>query len=804
VSSLLAYCALLSAAVVAVASLAIGLRERFSRVSLIYMLEGIAILGWQIPMAIGWLRGDEAMQIAWITVGTLSALFIAPLNLSFGALITGYWTRWRGVLGAVWGVTALLTVLHLDGKLFVGVNDYAWGVYPAYGVIGATFIGLTVCTIGVNLYLYYRQFRDNRRTSIAARRALLLGTSLVGGTFAACDFLPTFGVDVLPIGGLGLMSGFLVNAYTTWRYRLVEITPAYAAHQLMNSMSDGVLMVDRDGVVRLANLSAAQILGIEHAQLQNRLPPEGLAREVLGWERVPYFPVAEFATSAREYVAPNGERKILDAEVALMNEPGHGPDVALITLRDVTGAMLAQEQIERLAYFDPLTHLPNRRQLHERFQEAIATADRSRALAAVLFLDLDRFKRINDTLGHDVGDLLLKAVAERISACVRENDWVTRSGQGESVLARLGGDEFVLLLTPLDKPDGAARVATRIRDALSRPFVLKRGGEVNTGASIGISIYPTDGPDEATLMKKADLAMYRAKEAGRNMFQFHDDDINQSVVARSTIESGLRQGLARNQLLLHYQPLVACASGAVAGVDAQLYWQHPKRGLLPASAFIAGTEDLSVVLPLTQWLVHCACIQIRAWAAMGLPALYLMLTVHPAAAERGDLAALVAEAIGQAGIDGNLLMLGLSREQGVRDPARMRETLSRLHGLGVRIVLDELSAGAERASAQRDFAGGMVRLPHAALEPDAGPAEAPRVGRALCAFAHALDLGVVVHGVDTAEQMALARAAGCDLAQGAAFGAAVAAEDVPAQLSALRSAAFHQADPVLGRVRPLQ
>jgi diguanylate cyclase (GGDEF)-like protein/PAS domain S-box-containing protein len=780
VSSLLAYCALLSAAVVAVASLAIGLRERFSRVSLIYMLEGIAILGWQIPIAIGWLRGDEAMQIAWI-------------NLSFGALITGHWSRWRGALVAVWGMTALLTVLHLDGKLFVGVNQYAWGVYPAYGGVGAMFIALTVCIIGVNLYLYYRQFRDNRPGSIAARRALLLGTSLVGGAFAACDFLPTFGADVLPIGGLGLMSGFLVNAYTTWRYRLVEITPAYAAHQLMNSMSDGVLMVDRDGVVRLANASAAQILGIDHAQLQNRLPPDGLARDVLGWESVPFFPEAESTASARAYVAPNGDRKILDAEVALMNEPGHGPDVALVTLRDVTGAMLAQEQIERLAYFDPLTHLPNRRQLHERFQEAIATADRSRAQAAVLFLDLDRFKRINDTLGHDVGDLLLKAVAERISACVRETDWVTRSAQGDSVLARLGGDEFVLLLTPLDKPDGAARVATRIREALARPFVLKRGGEVRTGASIGISIYPTDGADEATLMKKADLAMYRAKEAGRNMFQFHDDAMNQSVVARSTMETGLRQGLARNQFLLHYQPLVACASGAVAGVDAQLYWRHPKRGLLPASAFIAGSEDLSVVLPLTQWLVHCACIQLRAWAAMGLPALYLMLTVHPAAAERGNLVGLVTEAIGQAGIDGSLLMLGLSREQGARDLARVRETLSGLHALGVRIVLDELSAGAERPIAQRDCPGGMVRLPYEALEPGTGPAGAPRVGRALCELAHALDLGVVVQGVETAAHMALARAAGCDLAQGAAFGAAVAAEDVPQLLSTLRKAAFHRA-----------
>jgi len=786
-SDLLASCALLSAAIVAVASLAIGIRERFSRVSVIYMLEGIAMIGWQVPIAIGWLRGDGAAQLLWITAGTLSALFIAPLNLSFGALITGHWSRWRGPLGAVWGMTALLVVLHLDGQLFVGAHQFDWGAYPAYGLVGWAFIALTAFTVLINLYLYFRQYRDNPPGSIASRRALLLAASLAGGSFAAIDFLPTFGIDVLPIGGLALSFGFLVSAYITWRYRLVEITPAYAAHQLMNSMSDGVLMIDRDGVVRLANPAAAQILGIEHAQLHNRLPPPALAHEVLGWERLPHFPTSEATLDGRAYHAPGGDRKILDVEVALMNDAGHAPDVALVTLRDVTGAMLAQEQIERLAYFDPLTHLPNRRQLHERFQEAIASADRVRGQAAVLFLDLDRFKRINDTLGHDVGDMLLKAVAERISACVRETDWVTRSAQADSVLARLGGDEFVLLLSPIDKADSAARVAARIRDALSRPFVLKRGGEVHTGASIGISVYPSDGTDEATLMKKADLAMYRAKQSGRNMFQFHDEAMNQSIVARSTMETGLRQGLAHNQFLLHYQPLVACASGAVAGVEAQLYWRHPSRGLLPASDFIATSDDLSVVLPLTQWLLQSACIQLRAWSAMGVPALYVMLTVHPSAAEQGDLVNLVREAVGQAGIDGSLLMLGLSRESGQRDRARVREALRGLHAMGVRIVLDDLGVG-EPLRPAREFAGGMVRIPLESLHAGGSADDAPRLGRALTELAHALDLGVVAAGVDTAQQAALVREAGCDLAQGAAFGAPVTAEDVPRLLSTLRKA----------------
>jgi len=784
-SYLLALCALLSAATVAGASLAIGVRERFSRVSVIYMLEGIAIIGWQIPIAIAWLRGGDDTQLAWIAAGTLSALFIAPLNLSFSALITGHWTRWRGVLGAVWGMTALLVILHLDGQLFAGTNRYTWGAFPAYSSVGMAFIGLTACTIAINFQLYYRQYRDNRPGSIAARRAVLLALSLVGGGCAVTDFLPTLGMDVLPVGGLGLMFGFVVNAVTTWRYRLVEITPAFAAHQLMNSMSDGVLMIDRDGIVRLANPAAAQILGIEHVLLHNRLPPQMLAREVLGWEALPFFPAAESAANARPYVAPNGDRKILDAQVALMNDPGHAPDVALVTLRDVTGAILAQEQIERLAFFDPLTHLPNRRQLHERFREAIATADRARAHAAVLFLDLDRFKRINDTLGHDVGDLLLKAVAERISTCMRETDWAMRAVQADSVLARLGGDEFVLLLAPLDRPDGAARAATRIRDALARPFMLKRGGEVRTGASIGISVYPSDGADEATLMKKADLAMYRAKEAGRNMFQFHDDAMNQSVVARSTMETGLRQGMAHNQILLHYRPVVACASGAVAALEVQLYWRHPHRGLLPASEFVPASDDLSVVLPLTRLLVDSACMQLRAWSAVGMSSLRLMLTVHAVVAERGNLAELVADAVGQAGIEPGLLALGLGADEAMRDRSRMRESFAGLHAMGVRILLDEPGLG-ERTGALRDYPGGMVRVPCSVLAVGDGQHGPPRVGRALCALAHALDGSIVASGVDTPQQLALVHRAGCDLAHGEVFGASVQAEDVPAMLGALR------------------
>ena len=778
----------LTAVVVLTAGIAIAVRERFSRVGWLHLFLSGTIGGWQVAMGLALVTVPDDLSSLWFRLSTFFALLIAPLNYHFGCVVTGQLTRQRRALRMVWAATLLLAVFHAMNLLYSGFNQFNWGRYPAYGPVGWMFITLTVVAVNFNLAMYWRLYRENRPGSMASQRGLLLAGSLLLGSFALIDFLPTVGIDVFPLGGIAVMATNALNCYTTWRYRLVEITPAYAADQLVDTMSDGVLMIDRDGVVRLANPSASEILGIDRSLLMNRLPPAAFASDVLGWQQLPFFPSADMALGERPYETPDGVHRVLDVSVSLLREHDLEPVVAVVTLRDITAAVQAQEQIERLAYYDPLTHLPNRVLLRDRFEDALARARRGGGCAGVLFMDLDRFKQVNDTLGHDAGDLLLKGVAERISACVRETDWLLRNPDpnGGNLLARLGGDEFVLLLSPMERPQDAAKVASRILDALARSFTLRRGAEVTTGVSIGISIYPNDGEEPETLMKKADLAMYQAKESGRHVFRFHDEAMNASALARTDLENSLRRGLTRSEFLLHYQPQVACGSGEIAGLDVQLQWRHPQHGLMPAGEFVGASEDGSVVLPLTEWIVRGACMQLRAWSAMGLSPLYLSLTLPPGAAERGDLPRLVRDALAQAGVDPGLLMVSLRGTPGQRGGDRTREAMEALQGMGVRMLLDDFGSGGTALAGLEQYPLGMVRFDAAFLRGLARDGDVHGVTRSLIGLVHALGLGVVVTSVHGSAHAAFLRDAHCDLAQGDAFGPAVAAEEVPALLSNLR------------------
>jgi len=767
---------------------AILLRERFSRVGWLHFLLSSTIGAWQLTTAAEFLSADIEAATVWARLTTLFVLAIPAVQYHFATVITGQWQRRQRAVAGAWLASTLPLAIHLAGEMQAGIVAYSWGYYPLYAPVGWVFIFFTMAVVATCMQMYWQQYRSNRRGSFASRRGLLLLTGLSVASLGAIDFLPALGVSVFPLGGLAIMVGNVVNAYTTWRYRLVEITPAYAADQLMDSMSDGVLLIDRDGIVRLVNPAAAEILGIDRTLLVNRLPPTQLAQDVLGWQHQPFFPSENASLGEREYVSADGSRRTLDTSVTLMREPGLEPAVAVITLRDITAAVQAQEQIERLAYYDPLTHLPNRVLLKERLAEGMARARRAQGLAAILFLDLDRFKQVNDTLGHDAGDMLLKGVAERISACVRETDSLLRSPElgGGTTLARLGGDEFVLVLAPLERPEDAAKVAARVLESLTRPFTLKGGEKVTTTASIGISVYPSDGEDADVLMKNADVAMYQTKENGRNAYRFHDESMNAAALARTDLENGLRRGLARDEFLLRYQPQIAARSGDIAGLDAQLFWRHPQHGMLPAAEFVAASEDATVVTPMSEWLVRSACLQLRAWHAMGLPSLYLSLTLPPGAADRGDLSRLVREATAQAGVDPGLLMLGFGSVPGTRVSLRTQDAMRALQDMGARLVLDDLGSGPAAFSSLGQYPLSMVRMEACFLRGLARDGDLAAVTRAMIHMVHALNLGVVVTGVESAAHAALLREADCDLAQGPAFGMPVAAEDVPALLSDVR------------------
>jgi diguanylate cyclase (GGDEF)-like protein/PAS domain S-box-containing protein len=780
----------INATIVLAAGVAIALRERFSRLGWLHLGLSCSIGAWQLSTLMAVLAQTQAEGAQWMKLATYGALLMVGLVFHFAATVSGNLRAKLWQVTAVWAAVGVLGALLWSPLFHTNTVHYRWGWFSTYGPAGWAFIGLTAIVVNAAIGMYFTLYRTSRPGSLAHRRAGLLMGALVIGAIGSVDFLPPLGFDFYPIGGFPIMIANLINVYTTWRYRLIEITPAYAADQLMDAMSDGVLIIDRDGMVRLVNPAACEILGMQRARLVNRLPPEALASEVLGWQHVPFFPSADTSLGERDYHMPDGTRRVLDVSVSLMNERGLEPDAASITLRDVTAAVQAQEQIHRLAYYDSLTHLPNRLLLRERFDEAMARARRAHSMMAVLFMDLDRFKHVNDSLGHDAGDMLLKGVAERITACVRETDSVVRHADGASgpTLARLGGDEFVLLLAPIERPEDAAKVAIRILEALARPFSLKRGAEVGTGASIGISVYPHDGEEPETLMKKADLAMYQAKENGRNAFRYHDDDMNASVLARTDLESRLRRGVAHKEFVLHYQPQLAPHSGEIAGVDATVYWRHPERGLVLASDYLAGSEEPGVIVPLTEWMVRTACMQLRVWQEQGLAPMYMTLSLPPGIAERADLTRLIHEALTHARIDPTLLMLNL-RPAASRDTGRTPGAMHALQAMGVRLVFDDLGLGTASLAHVAQYPLSMVRLPATLLRGLAREGELVTVARSLIGLLHDLDLGTLTTGVESPAVLSILREANCDLAQGGAIGAAMPPEEIPALLAGSRQRA---------------
>jgi len=291
--------------------------------------------------------------------------------------------------------------------------------------------------------------------------------------------------------------------------------------------------------------------------------------------------------------------------------------------------------------------------------------------------------------------------------------------------------------------------------------------------------------DMETLMKRADLAMYQAKESGRNTYRFHDETMNASAMARTDLENGLRYGLARNEFLLCYQPQLAPRGGDIAGLDAQLYWRHPQHGLLPAAEFVAASEDASVVVPLSEWLMRSVCMQLRAWHASGLPPLYLSVTLPPGAAERGDLPRIVRESTAQAGVDPALLIISLRAPPGGRATARTIDAMQALQDMGARLLLEDLGSGPAAFANLGQYPLSMVRFESGFFRSLARDGDLAAIARAVVSMVHSLNLGVIITDVENSAQVAFVREVGCDLAQGPAYGPPVAAEDVPALLTSL-------------------
>jgi predicted signal transduction protein with EAL and GGDEF domain/PAS domain-containing protein len=451
------------------------------------------------------------------------------------------------------------------------------------------------------------------------------------------------------------------------------------------------------------------------------------------------------------------------------------------------GEFLRRKQVEQhvhhLAFADPLTNLPNRAMFSRHLSQAISRAARRGRRLAVLFIDLDRFKVINDTLGHDAGDRLLQEMARRLSSCLRQSDLVARVHGADAegpreILARLGGDEFVVLLDDLEQIEHAGLVARKLLAALLVPYRLD-GQPIHVTASIGAATFPEDGLDERTLMKNADIAMYRAKEAGKNGYQFYSAQMNRHSQAQLALESDLRYAMQRGELRLHYQAKFDLALGRITGTEALVRWQHPSLGLLGPAHFIPIAEETGLVVPLGKWVLEQACAQNCAWQRRGLPALRVAVNLSAQQFAHEDLTGEIAACLQRAGMPAELLELEITESTVMRDPEKVVQVLERIKALGVRVAIDDFGVGYSSLMQLKRLPVNMIKIDRSFIKdgPDSGADAA--ITRAVIGIGRSLHMQVVAEGVETQRHLRFVRDIGCNEMQGFLISAPLPAEAFP-------------------------
>jgi diguanylate cyclase (GGDEF)-like protein/PAS domain S-box-containing protein len=426
--------------------------------------------------------------------------------------------------------------------------------------------------------------------------------------------------------------------------------------------------------------------------------------------------------------------------------------------RDVSERKHAEARIEYQAYHDSLTGLPNRLLFKERLTVALAHARRQRRPLAVMFLDIDRFKLVNDTLGHSAGDQLLRIIATRLLGALREED----------TIARMGGDEFTVLISRLSGGDDAARIATKILDTIAQPISID-GQELFLTTSIGIALCPNDGENAEILLRNADNAMYRAKEMGRNSYQLCAPAMNIRALERLALENSLRRAVERNELVLHYQPQIDLRSRSIIGVEALLRWNHPERGLIMPGTFIPIAEETRMIVPIGEWVLREACRQARKWQQTHYPGLRVAVNLSPRQFQQPDLKRVIASALSDAGLDACYLELEITEGTAMQNTDRTVATLQGLRELGVSISIDDFGTGHSSLSYLRSFPIDGVKIDQTFVH----EIEASRSDRAILsaviAMAHGLNLRVIAEGVETEAQVDFLHAEGCDEVQGFLF-----------------------------------
>ena len=477
-------------------------------------------------------------------------------------------------------------------------------------------------------------------------------------------------------------------------------------------------------------------------------------------------------------ILPDGTQKHILNQGEVLYSANGDAELLLGVIQDVTPLKQAEEEIRLLAFYDSLTGLANRALFLDRLEKAIAASQRSAQKFALLFLDLDQFKLINDTLGHHIGDLLLKQVADRLTRNVRSTDTAAVMGfrQPDAVIARLGGDEFTILLADIKKPDVAAKVAARLIGEIADTYHLE-GHDVSMTTSIGISVYPEDGTEPGVLLKNADSAMYHAKNSGRNSYQFYKESLNRAVLERFSIEHDLKKALAGDELTLFYQPQIDLVTRRIVGAEALIRWNHPLKGMITPDRFIPIAEESGQIIDVNRWVIQTACRQKARWLADGLDPITIAVNLSGYKLSGQNIIRTIREALAEVTDGHQQLEIEITENVLMQDTKETVSTLQGLKDLNLRIALDDFGTGYSSLSYLTAFPVDTIKIDRSFVMGCTAEPKNLIIIKAIIAMGHSMGKRIVAEGIETEAQFALMCELGCDEGQGYLFRHPVPAEE---------------------------
>ena len=541
-------------------------------------------------------------------------------------------------------------------------------------------------------------------------------------------------------------------------------------NSIVNTAADGIIVIDPAGTIEFGNAAMEKLFGWKPLELIGK----NVTRLLLGRSREGQDTLFQGADGAggkgtghvRELKAQRKDGSVFPIELTVSETCVNGGRRSTCILRDVTERKRAEERIRYLAHYDDLTGLPNRVLFAQLLEQAISEAKYAKKEVAVLFIDLDRFKLINDTLSHASGDAVLCQVANRLIGALARRDTV----------ARFGGDEFVVLMRDCGIPNDVTSTAQGLLAALAAPFVLDNQ-EYHLTASIGISTFPGDGKDAQTVLKNADSAMYRAKEQGKNNYQFYSSQMNVRSFERLVLERFLRHALDQDEFQLHYQPKIDLTTGRVTGMEALLRWLHPGMGMIAPAKFIPLAEETGLIVPIGEWVLREACAQVRRFQDQGLPPLRVAVNLSARQFAHDGLHAAIVGALEESGVSPSLLELEITESMTMENPDHATAWLQKIKALGITVAIDDFGTGYSSLGYLKRFPIDSVKIDRSFIKDIPGDTDDVAITQAIIAMGHSLRLKVIAEGVESAAHAEFLRRHGCDEAQGFFFGKPLPADE---------------------------